>query len=481
MNIPNFKEHPGGKFLLDVARSQTDSEKQMLFLSYHIGCNWKRIKHYCNHFNIRGTCPGSVVTAYKTSPCTQPEASRSSHIPASQTQKRHLLTLFEHERENDTIYKELDAIIREIKRKYWLDDYVNLFYCVLCLICMPLAFLVFILWPCYLTTFNCIYWNFAYGAAIFHPQYHGYQMFKVFKHSQQYQLIQKLQKTLKYLGIKKNITKMNITNMIDKCALFAFKQCEFYSQTVGISGKIWSWRHNVSHHVWTNAYEQDYDIKSTFLLKRAIVEPSDLYINPLGTTHLKYQHIYVPILFCLFPIVVTFDNAFVHGTSKRYFMFTVLSFWIIPMLMHGFFNYLYYLILFYIMHGLSAGFSFEVSHNHSNIVQSKQFSIELPMNNIDLWIKNQIEASISYKHFIKFGNKSIDEWIKYFTCMYYGGLNLQIEHHIAPALNPLHYYRLQPYLIKLCQKYGIIYTYEETFFDAVTEYLHFLKYAGNRD
>ena len=93
---------------------------------------------------------------------------------------------------------------------------------------------------------------------------------------------------------------------------------------------------------------------------------------------------------------------------------------------------------------------------------------------IDGWIKNQIEASISWNNIFPF-NFYLSE---YLTCLLFGGLNLQIEHHIAPSLNPLHLYYFKKKLKILCKKYNIKYTQENTFYSAFRQYYKWIIYCS---
>ena len=50
-----------------------------------------------------------------------------------------------------------------------------------------------------------------------------------------------------------------------------------------------------------------------------------------------------------------------------------------------------------------------------------------------------------------------------------GGLNLQIEHHLFPAVNHWHLRRLQPRVAALCKQHGVNYPVSASFADAVAK------------
>ena len=72
-------------------------------------------------------------------------------------------------------------------------------------------------------------------------------------------------------------------------------------------------------------------------------------------------------------------------------------------------------------------------------------------------------------------------WGGYLSCLFFGGINFQVEHHVCPALDSTLYYFLHPELVKICKKHGIKYTYEPTPFHAVYEYHKWLNLMGNSE
>jgi hypothetical protein len=79
-------------------------------------------------------------------------------------------------------------------------------------------------------------------------------------------------------------------------------------------------------------------------------------------------------------------------------------------------------------------------------------------------VHGQIEESVS--------------WGGYWSTLVWGGLNMQIEHHICPGHDTTLYYFISLELKKICAKYGIRYTYEPSLVTAVRQYHRHLYHMG---
>merc|ERR1719382_77485 len=101
--------------------------------------------------------------------------------------------------------------------------------------------------------------------------------------------------------------------------------------------------------------------------------------------------------------------------------------------------------------GASLAYKFAVSHTHDDL--KIQPTTKDEYTDIDKWIRAQLADSISYGGL----------W----TTFIFGGINMQVEHHIAPSLDPPLYHYLAPDIKRICKKYDVRYTYEPSFFHAV--------------
>ena len=74
-----------------------------------------------------------------------------------------------------------------------------------------------------------------------------------------------------------------------------------------------------------------------------------------------------------------------------------------------------------------------------------------------------------YKHQIKTShNVAVSS---YWTYLFTGGLNLQIEHHLLPSVNHCHLRLIQPKIEALCKKHNVPYHKSDTIIQAL--YKHF--------
>jgi fatty acid desaturase len=104
--------------------------------------------------------------------------------------------------------------------------------------------------------------------------------------------------------------------------------------------------------------------------------------------------------------------------------------------------------------GGSLAYKFAVSHAHDDL-RTEPTSKE-SYTESDAWITAQIEESMSWGGFV--------------NTFIFGGIGRQIEHHIAPCLDPPMYHYVAPELERIARKYGIKYTVEPSFSRAVWQF-----------
>lgn len=146
LKIPVFKTHPGGIDLLSHAATKSDGEKEVLVLSYHIGCDWSKIAKYQEKY-----AHGSKIRSF---------------IPNGSNANR-------------KVHMELDAKVRSIKKEFWYDDYVYFVWIMLCSVFTPLSIVYLLLSPSIFSCIVCVFWNMLYNFHVFHMRNHGHNLFKV--------------------------------------------------------------------------------------------------------------------------------------------------------------------------------------------------------------------------------------------------------------------------------------------------------------
>eukprot|EP00437_Effrenium_voratum_P019478 CAMPEP_0181445876 /NCGR_PEP_ID=MMETSP1110-20121109/25813_1 /TAXON_ID=174948 /ORGANISM="Symbiodinium sp., Strain CCMP421" /LENGTH=157 /DNA_ID=CAMNT_0023569933 /DNA_START=88 /DNA_END=562 /DNA_ORIENTATION=- len=105
--------------------------------------------------------------------------------------------------------------------------------------------------------------------------------------------------------------------------------------------------------------------------------------------------------------------------------------------------------------GVTLTSKFAVSHSHVDLVAHSTEADSLlttKKTKMDAWMVNQIEESMS--------------WGGYWMTVIFGGINMQIEHHMAPGLDPPLLWCMADGLKGICKKHKIRYTHEPSIFHA---------------
>eukprot|EP00037_Helgoeca_nana_P027422 m.313808 g.313808 ORF g.313808 m.313808 type:complete len:242 (-) comp27489_c0_seq14:251-976(-) len=209
-----------------------------------------------------------------------------------------------------------------------------------------------------------------------------------------------------------------------------------------------------------------WDVKSPHPILRLVEAQSKHWYH-------AYQWLYVPLALSMVTATYPFDNLLLSKAylrPKRWLFFAI---WValaivLPYLNHGW-RGLGHVALMYVTVSIIMGYSFQVSHNHRTLRCGDRAGTPAPYDpkgpiDIDAWLRLQIEESVS--------------WGGYWSTLVWGGLNMQIEHHICPGHDTTLYYFISLELKKICAKYGIRYTYEPSLVTAVRQYHRDLYHMG---
>jgi fatty acid desaturase len=220
----------------------------------------------------------------------------------------------------------------------------------------------------------------------------------------------------------------------------------FIDAVWGYTPYAWQFQHHVRHHVYTNDADTDSDVPSMWPLVRSCHD------QPMRWWH-KAQTFYWPVLMPFTAVNFPVNNILTHGGSAFHFASWIAIMFVIPVVSHGW-HCLFYSLMTQGIAGASLAYKFAVSHAHNNL-RSTPTNKE-SYDDIDEWIAAQVEESISYGGF-------------FVTCLF-GGINMQIEHHIAPALDPPLYYFVSKEIKAICRRHGVKYTEEPTIFHAIWQF-----------
>ncbi|GLC37938.1 hypothetical protein PLESTF_000608400 [Pleodorina starrii] len=246
----------------------------------------------------------------------------------------------------------------------------------------------------------------------------------------------------------------------------------------GGSSLMWRYHHQVSHHIHCNDDAFDEDVFSAFPFMRFDDRLPRYWYH-------QYQHIYMWFLFPFLQLVfqvgdwkALMDNRtvgatmygvsdFERGTVVVGKLAHYMLLYVVPALLHGPSAMLAGACGYLFTQSIVLASTFAVSHN---VPETKSLdpgptrdNLEQPAAERD-WGVQQVLTSANWGGVV--GN--------FFT----GGLNLQIEHHLFPAISFMHYPAISKIVEDECKKRGISYAHYATLPEILSRFMRFMAEAG---
>ncbi len=246
-----------------------------------------------------------------------------------------------------------------------------------------------------------------------------------------------------------------------------------------LAGNSYTWKvqHNVRHHTHTNLDGHDDDIDAGGLFRFSPTQP----IKPIH----KYQHLYAPLAYSLMTwkwlLEKDFKQMWKYNRSDLYKardqsqaavwtklvvgkLFHAGVFWILPVVLGA----PWYMVLWgnMVMHAVSGSilsFTFQLAH----VVDKAKFPTEEEAAQ-DSLLEHQLKTTAN------FSTKS--PFIRFFT----GGLNFQVEHHLFPSINHVHYPKIAEIVRKTAQEFQLPYNEYKTTFAALRGHFRHLRNMGTQ-
>jgi len=244
-----------------------------------------------------------------------------------------------------------------------------------------------------------------------------------------------------------------------------------------LAGNSYTWRvqHNMKHHTHTNVDGHDDDIETGNMFR---FHPS----QKLKPKH-KYQHIYAPFAYTLmtlkwllekdFKQVINYNKSDLFKAKDQSlgmvwtklivgkgFHFAV--FYVLPMLLGA----PWYMVLWgnFIMH-IMAGFILSITFQLAHVVDKAEFPTEEEAAKTSI-LEHQLKTTAN------FATKS---WlVTWFT----GGLNFQVEHHLFPTINHVHYPKIAEIVRITAKEFSLPYNEYKTALGAVRGHFKHLRRMG---
>lgn len=246
----------------------------------------------------------------------------------------------------------------------------------------------------------------------------------------------------------------------------------------GMSDYIWHIKHDVYHHSYTNVFELDEALKEGDALRLSPDAPWKWYHHG--------QQYRAPFIYALFTIfwafVLDVEKLFrynAYGSRKKQphpagevflFWFTKLYYigiaFVIPYLMG--FSALQIFIGFLIVHLIASSI---ITH----VLQVEHLNTACDLVSPDAggmvhksWAKNQLEGTANFHC-----KSRLFRW-------YIAGVNYQVEHHLFPRINAIHYPAISAIIRQTAAEFGFKYTCFSSFGQAIRSHYQLLKSLGQK-
>jgi linoleoyl-CoA desaturase len=245
---------------------------------------------------------------------------------------------------------------------------------------------------------------------------------------------------------------------------------------LGASSYLWRFKHNVSHHTYTNLAGADDDIDIGPLARLSPAQPRRrlhraqqfylwaLYGFLIPKWHFVYDFKNVArgrIARNRFPRPRGWSLVELIGGKVVFFGWAL----VVPALFHP----LWVVVLFYAGTSFLLGLVLSVVFQLAHCVEEAEFPTPPPQAERlrDAWAVHQVRTTVDFAR----GNRLLT-W-------YVGGLNFQIEHHLFPRICHVHYPRIAGIVEATCAELGVGYTAHRSLGGAVSSHWRWLRRMGS--
>ena len=175
-------------------------------------------------------------------------------------------------------------------------------------------------------------------------------------------------------------------------------------------------QHHKTHHLDTNTMSD-----------RDVLDPLNNGIRVTEQSPYKainqYQHVYAHVLMAFNLFLFPINNVILGGGSMWFFLLYYTILFALPVYVQGNWESIKVTCLVIMAASSVISHLFQVSHNHEGLGKVRLNFEKAATQDIDLWMVHQITEAIS--------------WGGYISNLVVGGINNQIEHHVAPCLCPV--------------------------------------------
>ena len=245
------------------------------------------------------------------------------------------------------------------------------------------------------------------------------------------------------------------------------------SSVLGASRYLWSYKHHILHHRFTNIQGWDDDLETRGFLR----------ISPHQDWKPRYrgQHFFVFALYAINAIELVFVKDFVqyftlrmneHQAIPPMSKMEKLEFWAgkafyfaiflgIPLALLPFGHVVVGFLIYQVTLGMSLALVFSMAHQ----VENADFPAPVGASPVisEEWAAHQMRTTVNFAN-------SSPAW-NWFS----GGLNHQIEHHLFPAISHTHYPAIRKIVSGTAQEFQLPYKQFDSYGQALTSHYRFLQ------
>ncbi|KAL6756900.1 fatty acyl delta4 desaturase [Haematococcus lacustris] len=247
----------------------------------------------------------------------------------------------------------------------------------------------------------------------------------------------------------------------------------------GGSSLMWRYHHQVSHHVHCNDEAFDEDVMNSAPFLRFDARQPKLWYH-------QYQHLYMWLIFPFLNLVFQLGDikglvenrtvgATLYGASQLEKSTVVLGklahyalLWAIPLALHGGAATVSGAAAYIFTQSIVLAGTFAVSHN---VPESKP--LDAGPTRDALYGQSTFERDWGVQQVLTSAN-----WGGVVGNFFTGGLNLQIEHHLFPAISFMHYPAISAIVRDECRKRGVLYNEYPTLTEITGRFMRYMKEVG---
>lgn len=244
---------------------------------------------------------------------------------------------------------------------------------------------------------------------------------------------------------------------------------------LGGSSYVWSFKHNIIHHQFTNVDGVDDDLEAEPFLRMTEGQSHHWF-------H-RFQHLYFWMAYAWLPPKWHFWDDFASVITGRvgsqtiprpkgFDLFALFGFkaffitfaFVIPLMLHPWWAVLGVYAVASAVIGITLATVFQLAH----CLEEAEF-VPIPAEGERLerpWAEHQLATTVDFAPH------------NTFLTWYLGGLNYQVEHHLFPGISHVHYPAIRRIVESVCAEAGVEHKSNPTFLGALASHRRYLKRMG---